>query len=236
MAFTPVVLKNGTERQAYIRTRLKQGATVREVTDEINSPELYSGPEGKSWDAATVSAIKAKLTPKKDPFLKVQGTDPVDEPEEKLDITGVVVPPEYEDILTAEDIADIRLEAAKNVRSAARKKARKEMLTRMEQELHRSAAAAAQQGQARGDLVDVPIDLAEYAPGITLDGVFYSHGTTPRVRRDVANVLREQAARTWTHQQSISGQKSDFFNRGGHYRSAAGQQFRRDPATGGLVV
>lgn len=243
MAFEKVVLKSGVERGAYIRTRLEQGATTREITAEINSPELYSGPEGKRWADTTVSQIRSKMAPKKDPFVKVQGIDPAEDDlgetdavKERLDTTGVEVPPEYEDILTPEDIAEIRLDAAKNIRSAARKKARKDMLVRVEQEMLREAAKAAQQGQARGDLVDVSIDLPEYAPGLTLDGVFYCHGTTPRVRRDVAAVLREQVSRAWAHQASISGQKSDFFNRGSTYRAANGQSYARDPQTGGLRV
>lgn len=240
MAFEKVVLKSGVERGAYIRTRLEQGATTREIAAEINSPELYTGPEGKRWADTVVSQVRVKMAPKKDPFVKVQGTDPApeddDTTDEVLDTAGIVVPPEYEGILDEQDIAEIRVDAAKNIRSAARKKARKDMLLRVEQELNQEAVKAAQQGQARGDLVDVSIDLPEYAPGITLDGVFYCHGTTPRVRRDVAAVLREQISRSWAHQASISGQKSDFFNRGSVYRSATGQQYARDPQTGGLRV
>jgi len=228
--FEKVVLLSGEERQTYIRRRLVEGASVADVTKEINSTDLYSGPEGKQWKQAVVYTVKSKMAPKVDPLMKHEGA--------QADIDAghplPEVPPEYEGILDAEDIAEIKLEAAKNLQAAARKKARKELLLRMEQELQREAAAAAQRGQARGDLVDVPIDLPEYAPGVTLDGVFYCHGTTPRVRRDVAAVIREQVSRAWAHQASISGQKSDFFNRSQF--SANGRHYRRDPATGGLVV
>jgi hypothetical protein len=230
--FDKVVLLTGEDRGTYIRRRLSEGAEVSAVVKEINHPDFYSGSPGKKWAPAVVYAVRAKMTPKADP-LKVAKKADVEEADEPIDTTGIVVPPEYEDILTAEDIADIRLEAAKNVRSAARKKARKEMLLRIEQELHREAAAAAQRGQARGDLVDVSIDLPEYAPGVTLDGVFYCHGTTPRVRRDVGAVLREQVSRAWYHQASISGQKSDFFNRS-QYQNG-GRVYQRGP-DGGIRV
>ncbi len=213
-AFKKVLLLTGEERQAYIKRRLNEGATTGAIVKEINHIDVYSGPEGKSWEAGVVYAVKRAMEKagsvpdvlSKDVVAKTVAAldelsdEPVDE----------IVPDAFQGILTPEDMAEIKLEAAKNVRSAERKKARKAALAQATMELEREAALAAQRGQARGDMVDVHIDLAPYAPGITIDGVYYHHGTTPRMRRDVARVIQETCQRSWQHQDSISGQRSDF--------------------------
>ncbi len=215
-AFKKVLLLTGEERQAYIKRRLNEGATTGAIVKEINHIDVYSGPEGKAWEAGVVYAVKRAM----EKAVKVDNVDAkvvnlaakVDkaEPEEWIEPSDEIVPDAFQGILTPEDMAEIKLEAAKNVRSAERKKARKAALAQATMELEREAALAAQRGQARGDMVDVHIDLAPYAPGITIDGVYYHHGTTPRVRRDVARVIQETCQRSWQHQDSISGQRSDF--------------------------
>ncbi len=211
-AFKKVLLLTGEERQAYIKRRLNEGATTGAIVKEINHIDVYSGPEGKSWEAGVVYAVKRAIDKATHAVKPVEGDldRAEDEAEAEINASTEIVPDAFQGILTPEDMADIKLEAAKNVRSAERKKARKAALAQATMELEREAALAAQRGQARGDMVDVHIDLAPYAPGITIDGVYYHHGTTPRVRRDVARVIQETCQRSWQHQDSISGQRSDF--------------------------
>jgi len=210
-AFKKILLLTGEERQAYIKRRLNEGATTGAIVKEINHVDLYSGPGGKTWAPGVVYAVRKamdKVSASKP--IVVHDIDEGDGGSEIIEASDETVPDAFQGILTPEDMADIKLEAAKNVRSAERKKARKAALAQATMELEQEARLAAQRGQARGDMVDVHIDLAPYAPGITIDGVYYHHGTTPRVRRDVARVIQETCQRSWQHQDSISGQRSDF--------------------------
>lgn len=44
-----ITLGNGEKRADYIRRRYSEGASRSEITKEINTPELYTGAEGKKW-------------------------------------------------------------------------------------------------------------------------------------------------------------------------------------------
>lgn len=219
--FEKVKLLSGEDRLDYIKRRLGENASVAAITAEINHVDMYSGPEGKTWLPAVVYQVKQKMkkTVPDSPRVVEEIEDEVGL--ETVEASTETVPDAFIDILTPEDVAEIKIEAAKNVRSKERAKARKAMLAQATAELEREAAMAAQRGQARGDMVDVQIDLAPYAPGITLDGVYYHHGTMPRVRRDVAKVIQETCARSWLHQDSISGQRNDF-NRQRNIRMGGG--------------
>jgi hypothetical protein len=219
--FEQVKLLTGEPRGEYIRRRLQEGASNSLILKEINDPTRYSGPEGKLWPASLVSIEARKLKPKAkaDPILAKPATafdalSEGDEPrgEELGDAKRALpaVPAEYEGILDPEDMAEIRREAEERVRAAQRKAARAELLKKAEQELAREAREAQKRGAARGDLVDVTIDLAPYAATIKLDGEEFYHGVQYRVGRKVAAVLYEQMQRSWQHQDSISGQKQDF--------------------------
>lgn len=215
--FERVMLKSGEARADYIRRRLQEGADSALILKEINSPELFSGLPGKPWPAQVVYTEKRKLQPKaKTDFPEIsykppavaaatQGTE-----ESGIRAEARVVPAAYEGVLSAEDIAEIEAEAQKQVTAAQRKKARDELLAKTRAELERQAREAAKRGAAKGDLVDVSIDLAPYAAYISLDGERFYHGMTYRVARPVSAVLREQMQRSWQHQDSISGQKNDF--------------------------
>ncbi len=150
----------------------------------------------------------------------------------KEDLAAAVVPPEYEGILTPEDIAEVREEAARKIRAKQRKLAKESLLATASAELEREAVAAMRRGAARGDMVDVNIDLAPYAAFIAIDGQQFYHGTMHRVARPVAKTLQEMMQRSWDHQDSISGQKKDFFQR--ERFQANGRVHDRDPRTGGL--
>jgi hypothetical protein len=204
VAFEKVLLATGEGRSEYIQRRLTEGATVSAIHGEINAAGLYSGPEGKSWPTSVVIAQKAKVAPK--PAAKTAL------PDVKYEAVGdVVVPPQYEGILTPEDIAEIQEEAAEQVRAAQRKKARATMLADARAALEREAVIEMRRGAARGDMVDVSIDLATYAPFLRIDGEVFYHGATYRVGRDKAKVLQEQMQRSWAHERSLAGPETQFF-------------------------
>lgn len=209
MAFEKVVLATGEGRSEYIQRRLTEGATVSTIHGEINAVGMYSGAEGKAWPTSVVIAQKSKIAPK----AKVEGDSGLNRPRDvKYEaVDGAVVPPQYEGILTPEDIAEIHEEAAQLVRAAQRKKARATMLADARAELEREAVLEMRRGAARGDMVDVSIDLATYAPFLRIDGEVFYHGATYRVGRDKAKVLQEQMQRSWAHERSLAGPETQFF-------------------------
>lgn len=224
MAFEKIILLNGELRRDYIQRRLKEGVDVVTITDEINSPALFTGKN--RWLPGVVYVEQAKLAPKapkNDPLLAAERVPPAaraavedyDGPDETLD-ESEEVPAEFEGILTPEDMAEVRKEAAEAIRKEQRKVARASALKKAKEDLALEARRAQQRGAARGDQVDVYVDVAPYAvlgndsSGISLDGERYEHGRTYRVSRPVAAVLNELMQRTYLHQESISGQRQDF--------------------------
>ena len=204
-------LATGEFRADYIARRLAEGATVKTVHGEINAPGFYSGPEGKTWPMSVVYSAQAKAKPAKATVKQSAPKAEADEPD--LDAKTIEVPPEYEDVLTAEDMAEIQAEAAAELKKEQRKSARKEMLARAKADLQREAAALAQQGGPRADMVDLTIDLAPYAADIRLDGRSYPHGKQVRVPRKVAAVLAEQMERSWKHQEGLSGANENAYRK-----------------------
>jgi hypothetical protein len=201
--FEKTKLATGEFRGEFIARRLSEGATVAEVHGEINAAGLYSGPEGKSWPASVVYAEKRKVTPVPKP--RTARVAAIEEDEPALDLSTVEVPPEYEGVLDAADVAEVRKEAAEALRAKQRKQARKDLLAKATVELEHAAKLAAQRGTARGDMVDLTIDLAPYTPDIKLDGVSYPHGKVVRVPRKVYNTLIEIQQRTWQHEGTLHG-------------------------------
>lgn len=221
MAFEKTLLATGEIRGEYIARRLGEGATVQQVLAEINAPGMYSGT-GSGWGATVVYAEKKKLDAKATkaktvPDVARRAAPPVElvedeAPEAELDTHKLEVPAEYEDILTAEDMADVRAEAAKGLRDKQRKAAKKDMLARATQELEREAMLLAQT-DLRGDHVSVTIDLAPFAPFIKLDGRLYEHGRTYAVPRKIFNTLNEQMFRTWQHEGTLHGESDNAYRR-----------------------
>ena len=206
--FEKTKLATGEFRADYIARRLAEGATVKAVHGEINAPGFYSGPAGSSWPQSVVYAAQRKK-----PTTSVPEVARTAAPEVDLDAKTVEVPPEYEDVLTSEDMAEIKAEAAAELKKEQRKSARKEMLARAKADLQREAAALAQQGGPRADMVDLTIDLAPYAADIRLDGRSYPHGKQVRVPRKVAAVLAEQMERSWKHQEGLSGANENAYRK-----------------------
>ena len=206
--FEKTKLTTGEFRADYIARRLAEGASVKTVHGEINAPGFYSGPDGSSWPQSVVYAAQRKK-----PTASVPEVARTAAPEVDLDAKTVEVPPEYEDVLTSEDMAEIKAEAAAELKKEQRKSARKEMLARAKADLQREAAALAQQGGPRADMVDLTIDLAPYAADIRLDGRSYPHGKQVRVPRKVAAVLAEQMERSWKHQEGLSGANENAYRK-----------------------
>ena len=220
--FEKTKLATGEFRADYIRRRLGEGGTVKQIHSEINAPNLYSGPAGKEWPETAVYTEKRKLAALDAGAKPPRRTAPdrqeraVEEPPTNKVLP---VPEEYEDILDAEDIAEIHAEAAAELRKKLRAQAKKELLAKVTQELAHQAQLAAERGAPKGDLVDVYIDLAPAVcvgkakhlmpPSICLNGKHYIHGTTPRVPRAVASVLWEQMQRSWQHDASLKGQHDE---------------------------
>lgn len=206
-SFEKAKLATGEYRADFIRRRLGEAASAKTIHGEINASGLYGGPEGKDWPLSVVYAEKRKLEakPAKGDAPPRAAAPDTDEDEAALDTTGVVVPPEYEDILSAEDVAEVHAEAARKLRVKQRDAAKKALLATATQDLERAARLAAQRGAAKGDNVDIQIDLAPYAPDLRLDGVVYEHGRLYRVQRKVYNVLMEQMQRSWQHEDSLHG-------------------------------
>lgn len=127
----------------------------------------------------------------------------VDEPAVKAE-----VPLEYEGVLNSEDVAEVKAEAAKSIRAEMRKVAREKLLKDLKADLKREAQAEMKRGRARGDMVDVNVDLAPFTDRIILDGEVFMHGRVYRVSRAQSRTLQEQCFRTWTHQEEISGQRN----------------------------
>ena len=202
--FEKVVLATGEPRADYIRRRLAEGAPVKTVLAEINAAGFYSGLPGKTWPASVVYAEQKRATPK--PAIK----EPPAEDEITIDTT---VPPQFEGILTEEDMAEVHAEAKAILRKSQREKAKKEALAEATRELERQAKLAVERGAPKGDMVDVQIDLAPYTADIKLDGKVFEHGTIRRVERKVAAVLMEQMQRSWQHEEGLRGKNDRPYRR-----------------------
>ena len=188
MAGNEVRLLTGELRKDYISKRLREGAAVPVIVAEINHPTRYSGPEGGEWPSSSVyghrtrmiasGKLAAPTTPDPDEEdLPISDEGDEDDDEDELQTrSSTVVPAAFQGILDEEDVAAVRAEARKKVAAAARKKARAQLLAQMEQELEREHRQAMRDGRMKfGDVVTVTIDLAEYSPGIMLDGEWFQH-------------------------------------------------------------
>lgn len=217
--FEKIKLATGEFRGEYIQRRLQEGISVKAIHGEINHPDMYSGPEGKSWPESVIYAEKRKLgltrkgnaTPAVEtaPRLNEEPQDDGEVP----DLTPAEVPAEYEDILDPEDVKEVYSEAAAALKKKQRALARKELLAQATRELEHEAKLAQERGRARGDMVDVVINLAPYTADIRLDGKSYMHGRTYRVTRKVAAVLQEQMQRSWQHQEGLNGKNERPYRR-----------------------
>lgn len=205
MSFEKSILKNGEGRSDYIRKRFKEGAGAKTILGEINSPALYSGPEGKQWNRNVVDGLKPKT--KAAPAIdlnKLVGEKHVAKP--------VVVNeeiPAADSLLSEEEKAEIRQQAIDDVIAEKRKDAKKTLL---EQE---KARLSGRSGLKTGDpikdeLVTIEINIPEFCPYLWINmphGQKYFHGSRYQVPRHVAGTLGEMQSRAWDHERDIHGQK-----------------------------
>lgn len=207
--FEKATLATGEARVDYIRHRLRENVSPKQIHSEINAVGMYGGPEGKTWPISVVYAEKRKLdAPPLKPALVAAAPDG-----EVPDLGPVVVPPEYEGILTEDDVAEVQADAKKKLLAKQKAAAMKDLLAKATADLEREARLAAQRGAAKGDLMDIQIDLAPYAADIRLDGEVYEHARMYRVRRSVYCVLMEQMQRSWQHESSLHGANDRPFRR-----------------------
>lgn len=226
--FEKTKLLSGEFRKDYILRRLAEGATVKAIHGEINAPDLYAGLEGKAWPESVVYAAKPKPEAPPAVTIKTAVTKPATKavPDVALTLADVAVPPEYEGILDAEDIAEVRAEAAELLRKEQRAQARKDLLKQATADLKRELALEAQRGEARGDMVDVTIDLAPYSDRLAIDGVPYLHGKTYRVPRRVYNTIAEMLQRSWQHEGTLHGANDRPYRRSLNERGLTANNFR----------
>jgi len=110
-------------------------------------------------------------------------------------------------ILTDEELQELRQEARKTVVAELSKQARDEYFAK-------ALAEARQASIAEEELIHVQIDVAPWCPGATIDGIQYFHGYTYPVKKSVACVLFEQMWRTWEHQDELDGRgRSEAYRR-----------------------
>jgi hypothetical protein len=105
-----------------------------------------------------------------------------------------------DDFLSADDRAQIKEKAREHVRKKRRDAAEAALLAR---EIRNEEIALNPLEQYE----NVEIDIAPYAPFISLDGTMYFHGISYNVPYSVARTIDDISARTWEHQNEISGRR-----------------------------
>lgn len=102
------------------------------------------------------------------------------------------------DLLTKEEIAEIKRQAKASLLEEMKQDARDEYFNKELKRLRRAEIPAEQ-------IVQVSVDLAPFLPHICLDGLMFFHGYTYDVPRSQAIVIYEQMQRSWMHQDEIEG-------------------------------
>lgn len=103
-------------------------------------------------------------------------------------------------ILSAEERREALDRAKEHVRQQRKNKAIDELFTRGVKEFEREY-------EPDQKLVDITIDLPQFAPFIRLDNVIYFHGCVYEVPAGKAASMLDQMARSWEHQSEIDGRK-----------------------------
>lgn len=107
-------------------------------------------------------------------------------------------------LLTPEEIAKAKLKARANVDSKKKADALAALIAEETQRIH------AEENSITGkpdmdELVWITIDIPEYGDRLSIDGVQYLLGQTYKVKRHVANSMRESMHRMWDHQAITDG-------------------------------
>lgn len=105
-----------------------------------------------------------------------------------------------DDLLSADDRAQIKAKAREHVRKKRRDEAEAKLLAK---EIRAEEISLNPLEQYE----DVTIDLAPYAPFISLDGVMYFHGITYNLPYSKARTIDDVSARTWEHDNEVHGRR-----------------------------
>lgn len=113
-------------------------------------------------------------------------------------------------LLSEAEIAAIKLQARQDILKAKKADARAELLKAETQRLRVEEGMTT--GNAHSDeIVNITIDVAQFAPNILINNQPYWHGHTYAVPRHVADTLRDVMYRTWGHQAEIDGKSRQAF-------------------------
>jgi hypothetical protein len=107
-------------------------------------------------------------------------------------------------ILTSEEIEAIRAQARDEILKTRKSNAKKQFLEVEKSRLLREEGMTTGAG-VRDQMVNITVDLAEYAASIVINMRPYWHGHTYTVPRHVAEQLREIMQRTHMHQNEVDG-------------------------------
>lgn len=121
-----------------------------------------------------------------------------------LDAEDAVEEPRLHPILTNEEFRAAQKKAMERVdketRAAAMKRVEDETVERI-----RGKAGQITNDPVKDEMVELMLDLPEYMPSLSINGVQYLHGAPYRVPRHVAETLREMQNRGWNHQNELDG-------------------------------
>lgn len=242
MSFEKVILKNGEGRSDFIRKRLKEGVGAKAILGEINSPELYSGPEGKQWNRNVVDGLKPKTKAVK---AEAWGDELIGKSHPPKAVVGNEEIPSADSLLTEAERLEIVQQAYDDVLAEKRKDAKKTLLEREKARI--SGKTGLKTGDpAKDQLVDVTIDLPEfggkYGSYIQFNmphGQKYHHNCRYQVPKHVADQLREVMARNWQHQAELDGKRKNAYARKQNLTIVGGESTGAPPmviAGGGVTV
>lgn len=152
------------------------------MSEELPKEPLFTLPE----TPAEKPKAKAKLK-----------LDPKDKPDYLGQIPG-------SELLTDEDIAEIRAKAREQVDTDRKKQAKEELKSRiMKEERHRS--------DPDEELLSLTIDLPGFADRVTIDGTVYMQGVTYRFPKRQYDSIRDQLAQSWKHEAQTGGANRDAY-------------------------
>lgn len=120
-------------------------------------------------------------------------------------------------ILTEDEVAELELQAEKEVEDERRAAAKAQMLADLKSK--KSRAAGLEEAYT-----DVYVDLAPYCDRILLDNRAFLQGQTYNVSVSQAATMREIMQRSWGHQSEIDGKSENWYRkqRGGRVVPTAG--------------
>ena len=152
------------------------------MSDELPTGPLFTTPEVP--EPAKTKATKAKL--------KLE-----DKPEYLGQIPGA-------ELLSDEDITEIRAKAREQVDTDRKKQAKEELKSRfLKEERHRS--------DPDEELIALTIDLPGFADRVTIDGTVYMQGVTYRFPKKQYESIRDQMAQSWKHEAQTGGANRDAY-------------------------